>query len=50
MTFPAHPIHSKEYASFNGKFILAIMSKVNVVEWYISKFKNSFLLENVTEK
>lgn len=50
MTSPAHPIHSKEYASFNGKFILATMSKVHLVEWYISKFKNSFLLENVTQK
>lgn len=50
MTSPAHSIHSKEYASFNGKFILAIMSKVHLVEWYISKFKNSFLLENVTQK
>lgn len=50
MTSPAHPIHRKEYASFNGKFILAITSKVHLVEWYISKFKNSFLLENVTQK
>lgn len=50
MASPAHPIHSKGYASFKGKFILAIMSKIHLVEWYISKLKNSSLPENVTQK